>query len=120
MAMANEGELNTLLKAYSKSLTPELIAEAIEKGDGRVIRYLNKHIKGFEMPETVPGELVDAATLFSAQKALDVLGTTRDNRNPTAIQWEKEAFEALDDYIEAYTDDNDATNRGAEIQIFNV
>jgi hypothetical protein len=118
MVMADEDKLKLWLKAYTKALTPELVTDALSKGDDDVNDYLNDKLEDYTVPSPVPAQLVKAATLLSSRSVLDILGTDSDKRSPSAIQWEKEAYDSLDRYIKAYTSDNDITGRGVEIGIF--
>jgi hypothetical protein len=102
MTIADEDRLEVLLKEYNYANDEDLVTEGISQGDNFVIRFLDKELPNYEIPETPPDILIDAATLYTGMAVLDILLSNQDKRSPTAIKWEEEAKECLEMFVSTY------------------
>lgn len=100
MTYASFTPIQTLTLGITKSLGPTdtntLITQAITTSDHRVEHYLTDHNL---TPPDSDDLLTEASNLFSAAMVLDVYYANKDNRSPSAVLFEKQAQELLDEYV---------------------
>lgn len=120
MTMADETRLNILLKEYIQSEEDTAYngaeTEGITQGENWVTRYIKKHLPAYSIVGTEQ-DIIDAATLRSASAILKILQSNHDKLSPTVVEWDKEAQECLDLFIEAYETTNEKSSDGANILI---
>ena len=114
---ANEDDMQLELSKYGPDgrniLTPETMIRGMKRGNQMVYRKLIN----IEIPtDPIPDEVVEAATLYSVAKILDILWQEQDARSPTAVQNDKDA----DAILQGYIDEQPQEASGIEITMFGV
>ena len=113
---ADEDAVLVELKKYGEDgtnvLTPEVLDRILSKAD----QMVNRKLVNIEIPEPIPDEIQEAATLYAVARGYDIFMAEQDNRNPTARQNDTDADGILEGYIAEHP--QEAT--GIKITSFNV
>lgn len=116
MNYADEDAVKTELNKFgvdgSNELTDSLIIRALERAD----RLVERKLTNTEIPNPVPEEIKEAATLYAVARVLDILYQDQDARSPTAVQNDKDA----DTIIQGYIDEHPTTSAGPTISFLPI
>lgn len=92
-----------------KDTDSDLIEDGLRAGDDRVNMILSKN--NLDPPIVANSDLTNAAIYFASSDIEDSLYTQRDNRSPSAVQWEKIGNEYMESYIDSVKEKGPASNK---------
>lgn len=120
MVYADTTWVQKRLKGYSDDLDDDILAQGLDSADVTINTKLKKELRNFQMPSTVPTEIVMAANYYAAADILDILFDNEENRSAVAKTYESKADAYLESYIDSYLEQNPTSNEGARISIMSV
>jgi hypothetical protein len=102
----------TLVETLTNGIEPAIADDLLEAMMIRADNWINSKITETNLPVTIPDSIIDAASYRAAMLILDAMYATRDQRSPTAVQYEKEANDALEAYLLANPNDAEVNLAG--------
>lgn len=113
---SDESAILVELKKYGPDGSNALNDELMDRVRTRADQMVNRKLINVSIPETIPDEIQEAATLYAIARALDVFFAEQDNRSPTARQNDLDADAILDGYMDEHPEEES----GMTITVFGV
>lgn len=120
MTYADLDQLEIMLKRWENEIDEDLYTEIVTESDNIINRKLRLSLPDYTPTAPYDDLLIQAGNFIAGYCALDIVFQDETQRSPTAVQWEKQGMDFINDFITEYENQTTYNETKTRIGIFSV